>query len=78
MNDEISNEELLEQIDSIVNDVGEIIMDIADSMQDSRCCPSCEETAKSLFRLIEEYGDENAVTDMLERFAYKTGISLNE
>lgn len=72
------NENLRDELDDIVNDVCEVILDIAEKMHVDRYCPCCEETAKSLFRIIEEHGDENAVTDMLEQFAHKTGIGLND
>lgn len=70
-------EELRDQLDSIVNDVGHVIGSIGETAAYSKC-RDCIGTAKELFRIIEDYGDENAQNDALERFSYLTGISLND
>lgn len=75
-NDELAAEcdELRDEIDTIINDIGEIIMGIADI----RPCDSCFETAKSLWRIMEDHAREEDSADILERFAYRTGVSLND
>lgn len=67
-------DELLDELDTIINDIGEIIMGIADISP----CDSCFDTAKSLWRIMEDHAREEDATDILERFAYKTGVSLND
>lgn len=77
-NDEIAAalecEELRDEIDTIINDIGTIIEGIADG----EYCSECISTAKSLWRILEEHAREEDAVDMLERFAYKTGVSLND
>ena len=75
-NDELAAEcdELRDELDTIINDIGEIIMGIADISP----CDSCVETAKSLWRIMEDHAREEDSTDILEQFAYKTGVSLND
>lgn len=67
-------ENLRDEIDTIINDIGEIIVGIADISP----CDGCVDTAKSLWRIMEEYAREEDAIDILERFAYKTGVSLND
>ena len=67
-------DELLDELDTIINDIGEIIMGIACISP----CDSCFDTAKSLWRIMEDHAREEDSTDILERFAYKTGVSLND
>lgn len=71
------NEGLREQLDSVVDDIVGAIEGIGETVAQSKC-RDCIETAKLLFRMLMEYGDENAQTDALERFSYLTGISLND
>lgn len=66
-------EKLRDEINTIINDIGEIIMGIADG----ECCGECISTAKSLWRILEEHAREEDAADILERFAYRTGVSLN-
>lgn len=75
-NDEIAAEcgELLDEIDTIVNDIGEIIMGIASV----NSCGEFIETAKSLFRIMNDHAREDDCADILEQFAHRTGISLND
>ena len=75
-NDELAVEcdELRDELDTIINDIGEILMGIADTS----ACGKCIETAKSLWRIMDEHAREEDSVDMLELFAYKTGVSLNE
>lgn len=70
-------EELRNQLDSVVDDIVGAIEGIGETVTQSKC-EDCIETAKLLFRMLMEYGDENAQTDALERFSYLTGISLND
>ena len=67
-------DELLDELDTIINDIGEIIMGIADVSP----CDGCIETAKSLWRIMEDHAREEDAADILEQFAYKTGVSLND
>ncbi len=67
-------EKLRDEIDTIINDIGEIIMGIADG----ECCAECISTAKSLWRITEDHAREEDAADILERFAYRTGVSLND
>lgn len=75
-NDELAAEceELKDELDTIINDIGEIIMGIADVSP----CDGCIETAKSLWRIMEEHAREEDAADIIEQFAYKTGVSLND
>lgn len=75
-NDELAAEydELRDEIDTIIDDIGDIIMGIADIDP----CNHCIETAKSLWRIMEDHAREEDSTDILERFAYRTGVSLND
>lgn len=74
---EEENEELKDQMDSVVDDICHAIEGIGETVSHSKCL-DCIDTAKLLFRMLQEYGDENAQVNALERFAYLTGISLNE
>lgn len=78
-NDEIAAEceQLSDIIDTIVNDIGEIIMGIACGNSEF-VCSDCIQTAKSLYRIMEEQAREEDAQNILEQFAYKTGISLND
>ena len=69
------NERLGDDLSDVVNKVSQIIMAIAEFAEYDT---QYEAIAKDLFEIIENYGDDNAVIDTLEQFAYKTGISLNE
>lgn len=74
---EDENEELKDQMDSVVDDICHAIEGIGESVSQSKCL-NCIDTAKLLFRMLQEYGDDNAQVNAIERFAYLTGISLNE
>lgn len=78
-NDKLAVEcdELRDELDTIINDIGEIIMGIADGNM-SDICGECIETAKSLRRIMEDHAREEDAQDILEQFAYKTGVSLND
>ena len=71
---DMENDELRDEIDTIINDIGESIMGIADVSP----CDGCIETAKSLWRIMEDHAREEDAADILEQFAYKTGVSLND
>ena len=71
------NEELRDSMDSVVDDICTVIAGIGETVSQSKC-KDCIETAKLLFRMLEEYGDENAQVNAMEEFAYLTGISLND
>lgn len=75
-NNELAAEcdELRDEIDTIINDIGEIIMGISANAP----CGECIETAKSLWRILEDHAREEDSADILEQFAYKTGVSLND
>lgn len=75
-NDELALEceELRDEIDTIINDIGTIIEGIADG----EYCSECISTAKSLWRILEEHAREKDAADILEQFAYRTGVSLND
>ena len=70
-------EQLRDDIDTIINDIGEIIIGIADG-NTADICSECIETAKSLWRIMEDHAREEDEQDILEQFAYKTGVSLND
>lgn len=70
-------EESREEIDDIVNEIGEVIMSIA-ADNDDFICTACIRTARDLWKLLEAHAREEDAEDILEQFAHKTGISLNE
>ena len=68
------NDELFLECEELRDEIDTIIEGIADG----ECCGECISTAKSLWRILEEHAREEDAVDMLERFAYKTGVSLND
>lgn len=74
---EEENEELKDQMDSVVNEICNIIDVIGERVSKSEC-RDCIETATRLYEMLREYGDENAQIHALERFAFLTGIHLDE
>lgn len=74
INSEELADALLDELDTIINDIGEILRGIADTS----VCGKCIETAKSLWRIMDEHAREEDSADILELFAHKTGVNLNE
>lgn len=75
--DEISQEceELLGSIDDIIDQIGSIIEYIAVN-NDDFICSACIETARRLYSIIKEYGDENACADISAKFNTITGMYI--
>lgn len=75
--DEIAQEceELLGSIDDIIDQIGSIIEYIAVNNNEF-ICSACIETARRLYSIIKEYGDENARTEINERFKTITGMYI--
>lgn len=68
---------LRDVIDDMVNEIGSVIDDIAET-NGSYACEECIKTAKRLWQIMYEQAREEDAQGVLERFAYKTGISLND
>lgn len=68
---------LRDVIDDMVNEIGSVIDDIAET-NGSYACEECIKTAKCLWQIMYEQAREEDAQSVLERFAYKTGISLND
>lgn len=71
----IENERLTSDMDDVIDRICSVIIDISEM---AKYDTPFEDIAKDLFEIVELYGDDNAITDTLEQFAYETGISLNE
>jgi len=78
-NDDLAMEcdSLRDVIDDMVNEIGSVIDDIAEA-NGGYACEECIETAKRLWQIMYEQAREEDAQGVLERFAYKTGISLND
>ena len=64
-------------IDDMVNEIGNVIDNIAEAGS-GYPCKQCIETAKRLWQIMYEQAREEDAQGVLERFAYKTGISLSD
>ena len=78
-NDDLAMEcdSLRDVIDDMVNEIGNVIDNIAEAGS-GYPCKQCIKTAKRLWQIMNEQAREEDAQGVLERFAYKTGISLND
>lgn len=74
------NEELqdsLDQIDEMVDGIGEIIIEIANANQDF-ICTACLRTASELYQMMKNYAREEDCDSIKEQFTYITGRNIDE
>lgn len=74
------NEELqdaLDQVDEMVDGIGEIIIEIANANQDF-ICTTCLRTASELYQIMENYAREEDCDSIKEQFTYITGRNIDE
>lgn len=70
-------EDLQEQMDNVVNSLGEIIIEIA-SDNSEFVCSACIRTAKELYQLFENYAREEDCDSIKEQYSYITGRNLDD
>ena len=70
-------EELQEQMDDVVNSLGEIIIEIA-SDNSEFVCSACLRTAKELYQIFKNIARDEDCTDVVEQYAYLTGNNLED
>lgn len=74
------NEELqdaLDQVDEMVDGIGEIIIEIANANQDF-ICTTCLRTASELYQIMTNYAREEDCDSIKEQFTYITGRNIDE
>lgn len=70
-------EELQEQMDDVVNSLGEIIIEIA-SDNSEFVCSACIRTAKELYQIFKSIAREEDCGSICEQYAYITGADLDD
>ncbi len=70
-------ENLQEQMDDVVNSLGEIIIEIA-SDNSEFVCSACIRTAKELYQIFKSIAREEDCGSICEQYAYITGSDLDD
>lgn len=70
-------EELREQMDDAVNELGKMIIQIA-SDNSEFVCSACIRTAKELYQIFKSIAREEDCGSICEQYAYITGRDLDE
>ena len=70
-------EELQDQMDDVVNSLGEIIIEIASDNKDF-ICSACIRTAKELYQIFKNNAREEDCGSICEQYACLTGSDLDE
>lgn len=70
-------EELQDQMDDVVNSLGEIIIEIAADNSEF-VCSACLRTAKELYQIFKNNARDEDCVDILEQYAYLTGNNLED
>lgn len=70
-------EELREQMDDAVNELGKMIIQIA-SDNSEFVCSACIRTAKELYQIFKSIAREEDCGSICEQYAYITGRNLDE
>lgn len=70
-------EELQDQMDDVVNSLGEIIIEIASDNKDF-ICSACVRTAKELYQIFKNNAREEDCGSICEQYAELTGSDLDE
>lgn len=70
-------EDLQEQMDDVVNSLGEIIIEIA-SDNSEFVCSACIRTAKELYQIFKNIAREEDCGNICEQYVYLTGSDLDD
>lgn len=70
-------EETLSQIDDVVNDLGKIIIEIAEHNEDF-ICTTCLDTAKELYQIFKQIARDEDCGSLCEQYLSITGRDLDE
>lgn len=70
-------EELQDQMDDVVNSLGEIIIEIAADNSEF-VCSACLRTAKELYQIFKNNARDEDCADILEQYACLTGNNLED
>lgn len=70
-------EELQDQMDDVVNSLGEIIIEIASDNKDF-ICSACVRTAKELYQIFKNNAREEDCGSICEQYSFLTGSDLDE
>lgn len=76
MNDE-KYEALQNQLDTVVDSIGHIIIDIAKN-NDDFICTTCLNTAHELYRILVDAAREEDSINIYEQFAHITGRNIDD
>lgn len=66
-----------EQVDEIMDGIGEIIIEIAEANKNF-CCSTCIHVAEELYQLLKNYASEEDCDSIKEQYSYITGRNLDE
>lgn len=70
-------EDLQEQMDDVVNSLGEIIIEIA-SDNSEFVCSACIRTAKELYQIFKNIAREEDCGSICEQYSFLTGSDLDD
>lgn len=70
-------EELREQIDDVVDDLGKIIIEIAEHNEDF-ICTACLDTARELYQIFKQLARDEDCESLCEKYLNITGRDLDE
>ena len=70
-------EELREQIDDVVDNLGKIIIEIAEYNEDF-ICTTCLDTAKELYQIFKQLARDEDCESLCEKYLNITGRDLDE
>jgi len=76
-NTEKELEELRDEMDDVVNRIGEIVISIARN-NDDFVCTTCLNTAHELYGIMVDYAREEDCDNIYEQFAYITGRNIDD
>lgn len=76
-NTEKELEELQDQMDDVVNRIGEIIISIARN-NDDFICTTCLNTAHELYQILKDTAREEDCDNISEQFAHITGRNIDD